>query len=295
VAPLGPSSSLQTGDCRRRRRVPRAPLRRRCPGPRRGALHPRPVHRRDAGDLRPYSGHPLTCTGDPAPWWTRTWRRMSGGGERTRAHRMIAAAEAVGGLLPIGNTQLPANEGQARGLARAPEAVRGPVWTAVVNEHGIGEHGKRLLAVDLNLARRQLTDAQKTVLGEKIRPDVATIAVANTTANLPTVRSSTAATAAVGRTTDVVAARVGLGSGDTFERGTSRDVVAAPGKNALPQERQSVRPPTAVQRAPSQNLCSAPGSETLILRRVVRRHVGTGGRAQGRSGGVSHKRTILRR
>ena len=86
---------------------------------------------------------------------------------------------------------------------------------------GLAEHEKRLLAVTLNLARRQLTDAQKVALGEMIREDVAAEAKARQSHGmtapgknaLPQVRQSV-------HTPDVVAARVGLGSGDTFERGS---------------------------------------------------------------------------
>jgi hypothetical protein len=50
---------------------------------------------------------------------------------RAHAYRMIEAAEVVS---PIGDTDLPlpANEGQARELARVPEPDRAEVWAATV-------------------------------------------------------------------------------------------------------------------------------------------------------------------
>lgn len=51
------------------------------------------------------------------------------GFSRSRAHRLIEAAEVVE-LLPIGNK--PANEAQARELAKAPPEHRAEAWTAAV-------------------------------------------------------------------------------------------------------------------------------------------------------------------
>lgn len=78
---------------------------------------------------------------------------------------------------------------------------------------------KRILAAELNVARRQLTDAQKVLLGREIEPDIRAVAAANQAHGetapgrnaLPQVRQSV-------RTTDAVAQKVGLGSGDTYER-----------------------------------------------------------------------------
>lgn len=90
---------------------------------------------------------------------------------------------------------------------------------------GLSEHEKRLLAVDLNLARRQMTDAQKVKLGESIKADVAAEAKARQGTRSDMAPTSAAVAAEVKRTPDVVAARVGLGSGRTYER--QRQVIEA--------------------------------------------------------------------
>lgn len=41
---------------------------------------------------------------------------------------------------------------------------------------GLSVHEKRVMAVRLNASRRQLTDAQKIILGRQIEPDIAEIA-----------------------------------------------------------------------------------------------------------------------
>lgn len=83
---------------------------------------------------------------------------------------------------------------------------------------GLSDHEKRILAAELNVARRQLTDAQKVQLGRQIEPDIRAVAAASqgTRTDLPT--SATTVTK-VERTTDAVAQKVGLGSGRTYERG----------------------------------------------------------------------------
>ena len=89
---------------------------------------------------------------------------------------------------------------------------------------GLSEAEKRVLAVELNSVRRHLTDAQRVELGRKIEPDIAEIARARQIAlagTRPGEDPTLAANAAKvsGRTSDEVARTVGLGSGDTYERG----------------------------------------------------------------------------
>jgi N6-adenosine-specific RNA methylase IME4/ParB-like chromosome segregation protein Spo0J len=84
---------------------------------------------------------------------------------------------------------------------------------------GLSDVDKRLLAVDLNLARRHLTEAQKVLIARQIEPDIAERArqrqeqLGRTHGDDPL-----AAGAAKGRTDDEVARAVGLGSGDTYRR-----------------------------------------------------------------------------
>jgi ParB-like chromosome segregation protein Spo0J len=87
----------------------------------------------------------------------------------------------------------------------------------------MAEYDKRIHAVMLNLARRQLTDAQKVMLGERIEPDITErarvrqIVLANTrpTQNLMDKCPEGAETST---TRDEVAEVVGLGSGRTYDR-----------------------------------------------------------------------------
>lgn len=87
---------------------------------------------------------------------------------------------------------------------------------------GLAEYEKRLHAARLNLARRHLTDGQKTILGEKIEDDVAEAAHARQLATLkrgtsapdPSVKSFT--DGKLRRATDEVARTVGLGTGQTY-------------------------------------------------------------------------------
>lgn len=84
---------------------------------------------------------------------------------------------------------------------------------------GLADHEKRLLAVDLNLARRHMTDAQKVLLGRAIEPDIAErsrirqIESGKAHGLPPDGQMSTR-----GATRDEVAKTVGLGSGRTYER-----------------------------------------------------------------------------
>lgn len=96
----------------------------------------------------------------------------------------------------------------------------------IVTRTGLPEHEKRLHAVTLNLARRHLTDGQKTLVGRTIEPDIAERARLRMAAG--------GAKAAPGRpigkgmenfpdliqqttTRDEVAAEVGIGTGRTYE------------------------------------------------------------------------------
>jgi hypothetical protein len=69
------------------------------------------------------------------------------GFKRAHAYRLIEAAETIQGMSPIGDTPPPANEAQARELARIPADTRAQVWTAVVEEHG-----ERVTAADIRRA-----------------------------------------------------------------------------------------------------------------------------------------------
>ena len=89
---------------------------------------------------------------------------------------------------------------------------------------GLPDHEKRLLAFDLNTNRRHLTDAQKIMVGQRIEPDIAEHAHLRGLANLkrgtasPDVTNDAPGETAK-RTTDDIAARVGVSSGRTYERG----------------------------------------------------------------------------
>lgn len=94
-------------------------------------------------------------------------------------------------------------------------------------EIGLDEHEKRIFVAELNAARRQMTDAQKVMLGIEIEPDIAARAEKR---RLATLRKGTTsplvapATNGEGdrnkqKTSSEVARTVQLGSKDTFERG----------------------------------------------------------------------------
>lgn len=89
---------------------------------------------------------------------------------------------------------------------------------------GLAPHEKRILAVELNVARRSYTDALLAMLGRSIEPDIAERArlrqesLGRTHGADPSVT-----TVAKGRTVDEVARAVGFGSGRTYER--ARDTV----------------------------------------------------------------------
>lgn len=86
----------------------------------------------------------------------------------------------------------------------------------------LSDHEKRILAAELNVARRQLTDAQKVLLGREIEPDIRAVAVERESHRDPATGANTYGQASIGGTTrDEVAATVGLGSGRTYERAKS--------------------------------------------------------------------------
>lgn len=95
-----------------------------------------------------------------------------------------------------------------------------------VVRRGLPEHEKRLHAVTLNLARRHLTDGQKTLIGRTIEPDVAERARLRMAAGGGDKKSATAKSGMdicpepiqQATTRDEVAAEVGIGSGRTYER-----------------------------------------------------------------------------
>lgn len=88
--------------------------------------------------------------------------------------------------------------------------------------HGLNEDQKRLLAAELNVARRHLTDAQKVKLGRDIEPSIAREAKRRQEATRikegkPPGGGHVSTTGE--KTRDEVASKVGLGSGRTYERG----------------------------------------------------------------------------
>lgn len=78
---------------------------------------------------------------------------------------------------------------------------------------GLNEHEKRLRVVSRNCRRRRLRDLQKALVGREIEPDLAWQAEQRRNAGL-----TLAADADKGKTVDLVARAVGLGSGDTYAR-----------------------------------------------------------------------------
>lgn len=92
-----------------------------------------------------------------------------------------------------------------------------------VVKKGLAEHEKRILAVELNVARRQFTDAQRIEAGRAIEPDIAERArlrmLAAQKNRAGEQLATTVASCQTGRTIDEVARTVRLGSGRTYERG----------------------------------------------------------------------------
>ena len=138
------------------------------------------------------------------------------------ARRYLAVAARVGGvIIHDGNEEGNILDGHARSAIAAELGIDCPR----IVKAGLSEHEKRLLAVTLNLARRQLTDAQKVLLGRTIEPDVAARSAERQRELGKTAGEPLATTVAKGRTVDEVAMTVGLGSGRTYER--HRQVVEA--------------------------------------------------------------------
>lgn len=88
-----------------------------------------------------------------------------------------------------------------------------------VTRRGLPEHEKRLHAVTLNLARRHLTDGQKTLIGRTIEPDIAERARLRQGKRRDLIAETSGTNdPQVVRTRDEVAAEIGIGSGRTYER-----------------------------------------------------------------------------
>lgn len=85
---------------------------------------------------------------------------------------------------------------------------------------GLSEAQKRLLAVDLNMARRQLTDGQKLLLAEQIAPDIRAEAKKRqgTRTDLTSASSDAEVSDQPGRSTKEIADRVGYSSSASLER-----------------------------------------------------------------------------
>lgn len=86
---------------------------------------------------------------------------------------------------------------------------------------GLNQSEKRILAAELNIARRHMTDAQKVKLGQDIEPDIAKEANRRQShgQTAPGKNASGHVSGSVGETRDEVARIVGIGSGRTYERG----------------------------------------------------------------------------
>lgn len=107
------------------------------------------------------------------------------------------------------------------GHHRAAIAARLNIDYPTVIERGLSEGEKRILAAELNVARRHLTDAQKTKLGRDIEPDIAQRAHERQLAALRrgVEDSRSGQLSGTGKETrDEVAKAVGLGSGRSYER-----------------------------------------------------------------------------
>lgn len=87
-------------------------------------------------------------------------------------------------------------------------------------ESGLDEHEKRIFVAELNAARRQLTTAQKIMLGKKIEPDIAARALKRQQVLGRTHgQEPLGSHEHKGKTRDEVARAVQIGSGLTYERG----------------------------------------------------------------------------
>ena len=131
------------------------------------------------------------------------------------------AGEVMAGVIPLHQAWEAAKQ-RKRECESLPErqaridAERAELW---VNAVDLAEHEKRILAVELNVARRHLTDAQKVLAGKAIEPDLAERARRRQGARTDLNPTLGATAPNVAKTRDEVAKAVGLGSGDTYERG----------------------------------------------------------------------------
>jgi hypothetical protein len=111
-------------------------------------------------------------------------------------------------------------DGRHRWLISQELGIDCPVGDPVV---GLADHDKRLLAVAVNVKRRHLTDAQQTMLGDAIKPDIAERAKRRQVQAAGQPRGTKASVVenlppqTLDKTRDEVAAEVGLGTGRTYE------------------------------------------------------------------------------
>jgi hypothetical protein len=85
-------------------------------------------------------------------------------------------------------------------------------------KRGLSEAQKRIYAAEMNLARRQLTGAQKVLLGTAIERDIADEAEARMLAGRTPDPQDNCPEGPAPQTRDIVAKTVGLGSGRNYER-----------------------------------------------------------------------------
>lgn len=178
----------------------------------------------------------MACVQDTAPVRRPNWK-VSRMGERYQLlpdlsadeyERLKADIALRGVMVPI---EVDESGNILDGHNRARIATELGVDCPRVIRVGLPEHEKRLHAVTLNLARRQLTDAQRVLIGRQIEPDLAERArLRQVVAGVEFGRGKSAGKVPdncpepIGRETrDEVAAEVGLGSGRTYER--HKDVI----------------------------------------------------------------------
>lgn len=137
--------------------------------------------------------------------------------------RLRADIEARGVQVPV---ELDEHGNVLDGHHRKAIAEELGVDYPTVVRQGLSDSEKRLHAGMLNLARRQLTDGQKVWLGRQLEPDIAATARERMAqggrggaarkggSDDPPLEKGTKT-----RVRDEVAERVGLGSGETYERG----------------------------------------------------------------------------
>jgi len=146
----------------------------------------------------------------------------------------------------------------------------------------MAEHDKRIHAVMLNLARRQLTDGQKVLLGERIEPDIAERALSRMSAGGGDKKSKQAKSGTENfpypiepkETRDEVAEVVGIGTGRTYENhkkvvAKAREIApeliekVAAGEVDMKDLRKEVR--TAERRKKADQIASQPVPELSTL------------------------------